>query len=52
VAKAITADQVVLATTAPAWNEQSVALVQEALTRLGIPLRQLIDLNANDGDAS
>jgi hypothetical protein len=52
VAQAITADQVVLATTAPAWNEQSGALVQEALTRLGIPLRQLVDLNANSGDAS
>jgi hypothetical protein len=52
VAEAITADQVVLATTAPAWNEQSVALMHGALERSGIPLRQLVDLGANSADAS
>ena len=52
VAQAITADQVVLATTAPAWNDQSVAVMQEALERSGIPLRQLVDLGADSAEQS
>jgi hypothetical protein len=52
VAQAVTADQVVLATTAPAWNERSVAVMQEALERSGIPLRQLVDLGANSTEGS
>jgi hypothetical protein len=52
VAQAVTADQVVLATTAPAWNEGSLTLMREALKRFGIPLRQLADLAANGADAS
>jgi hypothetical protein len=38
---------VVLATTAPSWDEGSLTLVREALKRSGIPLRQLADLAAS-----
>jgi hypothetical protein len=51
VAQAVTADQVVLATTAPSWDEGSLTLVREALKRSGIPLRQLADLAASSADA-
>jgi hypothetical protein len=47
VAQTATADQVVLATTAPGWNQGSVAVMQRALERSGIPLRQLVDLGTD-----
>jgi hypothetical protein len=47
VAQAATADQVVLATTAPEWNQESITLMQRALERLGAPLPQLVDLSAD-----
>jgi hypothetical protein len=44
VAMAPTADEVILATTAPAWNRTTIDTMDHALTRQGLPLRLLVGL--------
>jgi len=41
---AATADEVILATTAPAWNRTTIDTMDHALTRHGLPLRLLVGL--------
>jgi hypothetical protein len=40
-AAAVTADEVILATTAPAWNPTTIATMNDALSHLGLPLHVL-----------
>ncbi len=44
IAAAVTADEVILATTAPAWNPTTIDTMNKALAHHGLPLRMLISL--------